>query len=567
MRRRRGASPSSARPTIDGDAAPRPKASPKSPPAQCEAISLGRGGVIAVGLTLAACGSRLLALHHPETPIFDETHVGRFLNWYVDRAFFFDVHGPLAKMLMLWTARVLGFEGRSSCPYESTEPYAAPCSLAAQRLVPALCGSALVPLTFATCCAMRLHPLASFLAAWLVLVDTLWIGLSRVHLNDMVQMLFIALTFRLALDACAVPSGGDATSRPSRSKLLSLAATGVALGCALQCKYAMALTTLGWLGLQNVATLAGLAAARAGSRALLWQAGSRGALLLGIPLLMHLCLLRLHLAMLPNTGNGDGYMSEAFQATLDGNPHALARASASASTHPSFWAIAWEHAQAQFYYNRNMAILFPRGSHGFDSPWYTWPLARRGVYFNLVANWDAVASSIGRRHTYGIFLHPNPLITLATTALVALAAAGLVARLLRALWRARSSGPAASAAELAAAMQPGGVGSLVLAYLLHWLPYATQERQTFLHYYLPAYYFAILLSARAWHAVGCAHLRPQLAAAATLALAAAAARVSWIIAPIAYGSPVTVADWTAALRLASTECWRGADCWASPSSS
>ena len=117
-------------------------------------------------------------------------------------------------------------------------------------------------------------------------------------------------------------------------------------------------------------------------------------------------------------------------------------------------------------------------------------------------------------------------------------------------WRAWACG-------LGETLRPGGAGSLVLAFLLHLLPYATQDRQTFLLYYLPAYYFAILLLGRAWHALVCTPLRPPVALAATLALAHALGRVSWRLAPLAYASPVHVHEWRDALRLASTECWAG----------
>ena len=146
----------------------------------------------------------------------------------------------------------------------------------------------MVPLTYATCRAMWLHPLAAILCSWLVLVDTLWIGLSRVHLNDMVQMVFIALTHWFAIRACEPPSLLSAVGRGTRAAktcnddadgscddgcdtrpdfgrddsigcakrdAVALAATGLCVGCALQCKYAMALTTLAWLGLQNLVTL------------------------------------------------------------------------------------------------------------------------------------------------------------------------------------------------------------------------------------------------------------------------------------------------------------------------
>ena len=414
-----------------------------------------------VALTMAACVTRLWRLHHPATPVYDETHVGRFLGWYHDRAFFFDVHGPFAKLSMYWSAVTLGYDGRNSCPYESAEPYVASCDMLPQRLLPAVCGAALVPLTYCTCARMQLRPQAMLLAAWFVLIDTHLVGVSRVHLNDAIQLLLIALTHYFALAATAAPPPPPAPLPPWPRLLLQLGTTGLCLGCALQskyatalitthypltthyslptaycsllttrcspltthhsprtnhCRYAMALTTLGWLGLQNLWLLGTLAAQRRGARALVLQAAARGLLLLGLPLLLHVLLLRLHFAHLPRSGNGDAYMSPEFQATLEGSRYAE---SVPFEGRPSFWAQArirracgvraacvracvraacvraarvrhacgmhhacgsyrrpssscaqlLEHAQSQFWYNRNMAVLFPRGSHAFDTAW------------------------------------------------------------------------------------------------------------------------------------------------------------------------------------------------------
>ena len=97
----------------------------------------------------------------------------------------------------------------------------------------------------------------------------------------------------------------------------------------------MALTTLGWLGLQNLWLLGKLAAQRRGMRAVVLQAAARGMLLLGLPLLLHVLLLRLHLAHLPRSGNGDAYMSPQFQATLEGSRYAEA---VPPEQRPAFWA-------------------------------------------------------------------------------------------------------------------------------------------------------------------------------------------------------------------------------------
>ena len=78
-------------------------------------------------------------------------------------------------------------------------------------------------------------------------------------------------------------------------------------------------------------------------------------------------------------------------------------------------------------------------------------------------------------------------------------------------------------------VQVGGGGSLLVAFAMHWLPYATQSRQTFLLYYLPAYYFAILLAGRVWHHVVCMTLPRALSVALTLCVGGGIGYVSYCI--------------------------------------
>ncbi|KAL1526036.1 hypothetical protein AB1Y20_020857 [Prymnesium parvum] len=795
-----------------------------------------------------AAALRLSQLHEPRTPVYDETHVGRFLLGYSDRAFFFDVHGPLAKLLIYATASARGFAGRASCAYASSAPYAQSCELAAQRLLPALCGAALVPLAMRTACVMGVHVRAAALVGWLLLTDSMCLCLSRLHLNDMVLMLFVALAHHAALSACAIP---PPHAPPPRLPALCarLLPAALAVGCALQCKFAVALPTLGWLGLQNAWVLVGMAAHRRGARRVALEAAARAACLVCVPLALHLCCFALHLRFTPNSGDGgvcrspstsaaspstsasrptremavraarppplllrppplllrppppllrppplllrppplllrppplllrpppplhaqlgrwrcvplalhlccfalhlrftpnsgdggacrspstsaaspstsaaspsasaaspstsaaspstsaaspstsaaspstsasrptremavcaarppplllrppplllrppppllrppppllrppplllrpppplhaqlgrwrcvplalhvccfalhlrcfalhlccfalhlrcfalhlccfafhlrftpnsgdgDAYMSAAFQSTLRGNPHAAEAHTRAAA--PGLLSMAWEHLTAQLRYHRNMAVVFPRGSHPSDTAWWSWPLAMRGVYFNLVPDVGALAASIHQPHRFGIFIHPNPFTVLLTTLASALVVCGVLCLTLATVCDKRRR--SRRLASLVSSMQPGGALSLLCAYLMHWLPYATQRRQTFLFYYLPAYYFAILLTARALD-FGLVSESPRvrrLSSLVVLLVCAATGVVGWkvcppaahtattsSIRPIALGSPVLLNDWMAALQLASTECWFGRKCWVNP---
>ena len=45
------------------------------------ALHLDAKSACLVALTAAGFVTRLWNLHEPATPVYDETHVGRFLNW------------------------------------------------------------------------------------------------------------------------------------------------------------------------------------------------------------------------------------------------------------------------------------------------------------------------------------------------------------------------------------------------------------------------------------------------------------------------------------------------------
>ena len=185
----------------------------------------------------------------------------------------------------------------------------------------------------------------------------------------------------------------------------------------------------------------------------------------------------------------------------------------------------------------------------------------RGVYFNLVKDWEQIGSNMDGSHVLGFFLQPNPTIVLFTTAMAGVAAVAVLAVVFCLVFPSAERRRRAAGAVLLEHLRPGGCGSLLVAYLIHWLPYATQNRQTFLIYYLPAFYFAILLAARTWDHTVCRTLSLPAAAVLTLCVCVATGHVSWRISAIAYASPVKVHDWTGILRLASTECWWGAKCW------
>lgn len=87
---------------------------------------------------------------------------------YTKGVFFFDAHPPLGKQLLYLAGRAAGYNGnftfdRIGSPYTDAVP------VRALRLVPAIAGSLLVPMTYQLMSALSVSQWSAILAALLVL--------------------------------------------------------------------------------------------------------------------------------------------------------------------------------------------------------------------------------------------------------------------------------------------------------------------------------------------------------------------------------------------------------------
>ncbi|GFV94031.1 protein O-mannosyl-transferase 2 [Trichonephila clavipes] len=53
--------------------------------------------------------TRLYKIDNPDHVCWDETHFGKMASWYINNTFFFDVHPPLAKMLIGLSGKLTGY--------------------------------------------------------------------------------------------------------------------------------------------------------------------------------------------------------------------------------------------------------------------------------------------------------------------------------------------------------------------------------------------------------------------------------------------------------------------------
>lgn len=96
-----------------------------------------------------------------------------------------------------------------------------------------------------------------------------------------------------------------------------------------------------------------------------------------------------------------------------------------------------------------------------------------------------------------------------------------------------------------------------MGYALHFLPFGVLERQAFLHYYLPAYYFGILTLATL---IDMLPSTSKILVAATLLVAAVGIGV--YVLPLSLGSDnLNYDQFISRAQWMTGECWYQTNCW------
>lgn len=160
--------------------------------------------------------------------------------------------------------------------------------------------------------------------------------------------------------------------------------------------------------------------------------------------------------------------------------------------------------------------------HAYDSRPADWPLLHRGINY-----WAK-----DKRQVY-LLGHPMAFWGSAIVACAFLALKGIVAIREHRGWR--MTNPSLFK------LYNGPTNFLVVAWLIHWLPFFSQKRQLFLHHYMPSLYFAMLIMVVAFE-YATVRLPKGYRYGIAAFLASAYLYVFWQIAPIAYGTKWTKAE-------------------------
>lgn len=232
-----------------------------------------------------------------------------------DHQFFFDVHPPLARLIVAltgWLAKLnpeFEFESIGDSYIENRVPYVY------MRSLLAAIGALLVPLVFRILRVSGSPVVTSLMGACLVLFDNSLQAQARLIMLDSPMLLFILLSLYSYI--CFYRERYNDFSWTWWTWLL---ATGVFLGATISCKM-VGVFSFATVGAAVVLDLWRLLDLRAGlsMRQVTRHFVARALALIVVPAILYLSTFYVHFALLPKTGAGDAFMSADFRQSLEGS--------------------------------------------------------------------------------------------------------------------------------------------------------------------------------------------------------------------------------------------------------
>ncbi|KAI9889524.1 MAG: hypothetical protein M1814_005218 [Vezdaea aestivalis] len=308
-------------------------------------------------LTALAAAVRLFRIYQPTSVVFDEVHFGGFASKYIKGKFFMDVHPPLAKLLLTLAGWLAGFDGEFDFKDIGKDYLEPGVPYVAMRLIPALCGIATIPTIFLTLKALGCKTTTASLGATLLIFENGLVTQSRLILLDSPLVVFTAFT-ALAFTCFTNLHEQGPSKAFAATWWFWLVATGIGLGATLSVKW-VGLFTIAWVGSLTVLQLWVLLGDHAHVTPRKWfkHFTARIFCLIIIPIAFYMGMFVIHFLCLVNPGEGDGFMSSEFQATLNSKGMGDVPADVAMGSRVSI-----RHHNTQGGYLHSHAHMYPTGS-------------------------------------------------------------------------------------------------------------------------------------------------------------------------------------------------------------
>ncbi|KAH8648388.1 Dolichyl-phosphate-mannose-protein mannosyltransferase-domain-containing protein [Xylariales sp. PMI_506] len=308
-------------------------------------------------VTILGALVRLYRIYQPTSVVFDEVHFGGFASKYIKGRFFMDVHPPLAKLLIALSGWLAGFDGDFDFKDIGKDYIEPGVPYVAMRLFPAICGILLVPIMFLTLKAVGCRTATAALGSSLIIFENGLLTQARLILLDSPLVVATAFT-ALAFSSFTNQHELGPSKAFSAAWWFWLVMTGLGLGITASIKW-VGLFTIAWVGSLTLVQLWVLLGdtKTVTIRIFAKHFLARVYCLIIIPVTFYMAMFAIHFMCLSNPGDGDGFMSSEFQATLNNKGMQDVPVDVTFGSR-----IALRHVNTQGGYLHSHALMYPGGS-------------------------------------------------------------------------------------------------------------------------------------------------------------------------------------------------------------
>ncbi|KAK7917647.1 hypothetical protein PG985_011255 [Apiospora marii] len=348
-------------------------------------------------VTILGAIVRLFRIYQPTSVVFDEVHFGGFASKYIKGRFFMDVHPPLAKMLIALFGWLAGFNGDFDFKDIGKDYLEPGVPYVAMRMFPAICGILLVPTMFLTLKAVGCRTATAALGSSLIIFENGLLTQARLILLDSPLVIATAFT-ALAFTSFTNQHEQGPSKAFSAAWWFWLVMTGLGLGVTVSIKW-VGLFTIAWVGSLTLIQLWVLLGdtKTVTMRIFAKHFMARTFCLVIIPVTFYMAMFAIHFLCLTNPGEGDGFMSSEFQATLNNKGMQDVPVDVAFGSRLSI-----RHVNTQGGYLHSHPLMYPTGSQQQQITLYphkdennvwlmenqTQPLDSKGEAINGTAAWD-----------------------------------------------------------------------------------------------------------------------------------------------------------------------------------
>ncbi len=301
----------------------------------------------------------------PKSVVFDETYNINFVSSYSTGEYYFDIHPPLAKLLVKWAGDAIGVDYYAIDAGAIGNPL--PSTILFLRLIPILTGIFLPLVIYFICRRIKMSEIAAFIVGILLCLENSLIAQSRFILFDSLMLLFGFLSVLLYLIySNTLASENEKLKDEPENKFSARNPNLILLASAIFSSLAFSIK---WTGLAFPLLIIILSAINMNSMRKVLNL----ILIYGIVgFILYSGIFFTHFSYLNHSGPGNDFMSDRFQKTLVDNHYSQDLSIKSKGFFGKFLELNLEM------YDANRTLMT---NHEYSSSWYTWPIMMRPVFY------------------------------------------------------------------------------------------------------------------------------------------------------------------------------------------